>query len=98
MGLVLGEKWREWIQESISTTSFSILVNGSTTQPFRASRGLRHPLSPFLFAIVAKALGALLTKSKDIDMIKGHEAGRNVLAVITRQSPPIWGRLFYSAG
>ena len=42
---------------------------------FWASRGIKQgdPLSPFLFTIVAKAMGALLKKAKDIGLIGGFE-------------------------
>jgi len=36
-----GERWMSWIHYYISSTSFAILVNGSPTNFFLASRGLR---------------------------------------------------------
>lgn len=64
------------MKECISSTSFSVLVNGSLTPLFKASKGLRQgdPLSPFLFTIVAEALRALLLNSKDKGLISGFEA------------------------
>lgn len=60
-------------QESISSSSFPILVNGSPSRLFKASRGLRQgdPLSCFLFTMVAEAMSALLMKAKDIEIIWG---------------------------
>eukprot|EP00253_Pinus_taeda_P028396 PITA_28396 len=51
--------WVRWIQSLISSTFFSILVNGIPSQPFSPSRGIRQgdPLSPFLFVLMAEGLG-----------------------------------------
>lgn len=56
---------------------FSVLVNGSPTCLFKASRGLRQcdPLSPFHFTIVTEALGALLSKAMDLGFIGGFKMG-----------------------
>ncbi|MCI73732.1 receptor-like kinase, partial [Trifolium medium] len=34
--------WRKWITECVSTTTTSILVNGSPTDEFSLQRGLRQ--------------------------------------------------------
>lgn len=36
-----GDTWQEWMGECNSTTSFSVLVNGSPSKLFKASRGIR---------------------------------------------------------
>ena len=43
-----GEKWIGWTKWCLSTTSFSILMNGTPVGFFKSSRGLRQgdPLSP----------------------------------------------------
>lgn len=56
-----------------------MLVNGFPSRQFKASGGICQgdPLSPFLFTIVAEALGALLVRATDIGLVKGFEAVKN---------------------
>lgn len=63
-----GNKWRPWMLERISPTSFSILLNEPPCA--KASRGMRQgdPLCPFLLALVVEALGALLKKAKEMGL------------------------------
>lgn len=68
-----GAKWVSWIKECVTSANISIFVNSSPTSEFRPQRGLRQgdPLSPFLFNIVAEGLNILLSRAKQLGLIKG---------------------------
>ena len=72
-----GSKWINWINWCISTASFFILFNGSSTGFFRSSRGLRQgdPLSPYLFVIGMEALSGLLKCAVEGNFISGCRFG-----------------------
>lgn len=55
-------KWREWIKEYLSSASVSVLRNGSPTNEFSVSRGIRQgdPSAQFLFLIVVEGLSEVL--------------------------------------
>jgi hypothetical protein len=60
--------WISWIRICISTTSFSILLNGAPFGMFSPSRGLRQgdPLSPFLFILGTEVLSRLIQQQESI--------------------------------
>ncbi|GJV23278.1 putative RNA-directed DNA polymerase, eukaryota, reverse transcriptase zinc-binding domain protein [Tanacetum coccineum] len=66
-------KWRRWIVACLSSTSISILINGSPSKEFKLERGLRQGdhLSPFLFLIVVEALQVTILEACDKGLYKG---------------------------
>lgn len=73
-----GAKWRLWIRGCLTTSCFSILINGSAKGFFSASRGLRQgdPLSPFLFTLVADALTQILSTGEHQNLFRGFRIGK----------------------
>lgn len=63
----------------VTSSSFSILVNGSPSKIFIPSRGLRQgdPLSPFLFILMMEGLGRLIKQAKAEGKIKGLQLSEN---------------------
>ncbi|MCI14325.1 putative ribonuclease H protein, partial [Trifolium medium] len=61
------------IMECVTNVNFSILINGTPSQPFSPQRGLRQgdPLSPYLFIICANVLSGLITKAQSQKKIHG---------------------------
>jgi len=71
-------KWVKWVKGCLESGTMSILVNGSPTEEFRPSRGLRqdNPLAPFLFLIVAEGLVGLVRKALKENLLRGVKVGR----------------------
>ena len=63
------ERWVKWILSMVSTPVMSVMLNGTPTEAFNPSRGLRQgdPLSPFLFILAAEGLGRLVKAQVDRD-------------------------------
>ena len=81
------ERWIRWISNLVSSTFFSILVNGTPSQPFPASRGIRQgdPLSPFLFIIIAEGLGRMLRNMQTTGQIRGLKISDHLAAQTHQQ-------------
>ena len=71
--------------ECISTTTASVLVNGSPTDEFKFERGLRQgdPLSPFLFLIAAEGLNVMMKALIEVGLFSGYKVGANNHVSIT---------------
>lgn len=76
-----------WIMCCVTTSSFQILVNGSPSSPFLASRGLRQGdhLSPSLFIICLEFLSLLIDKAVSNKSLVGFKACRGA-PLITHSS------------
>nr|KYP44156.1 hypothetical protein KK1_034378 [Cajanus cajan] len=71
--------WCTWIAECLKTSRMSVLVNGSPTEEFGVSKGLRQgdPLAPFLFLIVAEGLFMLFNRASQLERFKGCLVGKD---------------------
>jgi hypothetical protein len=72
-----------WIKLCISSSSFSIQINGSPFGLFSPKRGLRHgdPFSPFLFILGSEVLSHLLVREEAVGNLKGLKIFRHTSAI-----------------
>ena len=58
-------KWVEWMEQCITTVTYSVSVNGELVGPINPMRGSRRgdPLCPYLFIIGAEGLSAFIKQS-----------------------------------
>ncbi|XP_026459259.1 uncharacterized protein LOC113359908 [Papaver somniferum] len=73
------DKFYGYINQCISTTNISVLLNGSPTHDYTPSRGVRQgdPLSPYLFILCMEYLSRLLLNAETNHLISGVKAVRN---------------------
>jgi hypothetical protein len=66
LALGFSHSWNHLIEQCLSTTSFSVLIDGSPHGKFSPSRGLRQgdPLSPFLFILGSEVLSRLINREE----------------------------------
>eukprot|EP00253_Pinus_taeda_P017138 PITA_17138 len=71
--------WVRWVMPLVTTSSFSILVNRSSSDIFFPSRGVTQGdlLSPFLFILMMEGLGRSIKHAKAMGKIKGLQLSKN---------------------
>jgi len=79
--------WIRWVMTLVTSASFSILVNGSPSDIFLPSRGLRQGdlLSPFLFILMMEGLGQSIKHAKETGKIQGLQLSKNGQALTHQQ-------------
>lgn len=70
--------WVNWVKICISSSHFSIMLNGRPFGCFSPSRGLRqgNPLSPLLFLLCSEVLSRLLLREEAAGHLQGLKIGR----------------------
>jgi hypothetical protein len=73
------QHWISWIVILVSTTSYSLLINGASTKAFWPMRGIKQgdPLSPFLFILVMEGLSRSIKSTTTTGEITGLKPFKN---------------------
>lgn len=66
-------KWCNWLRFCYSTSSFSVLINGSSFGYFTSSRGVRQgcPVSPLLFIIAREGFSRFMDRAHNQGLFSG---------------------------
>lgn len=69
IGMGFSSRWIGRIIDYLSTTRFSIVINGKRSGYFRPSRGIKQgcPLSPYLILICSQGLSSLLKSWAELE-------------------------------
>lgn len=72
-----GDRWIKWIKECFSTTTLSILINGSPSSKIPMERGHRQrdPISSLLFNAVVEGLNIMFERARSLVLIYGVKIG-----------------------
>ena len=79
--------WISWIRGCMESASVSVLVNGSPTEEFKPTRGLRQrdPLAPFLFLVVAEGLVGIVRQTLKANLLTNLKIGCNEIKMCILQ-------------
>ena len=70
-----------WVMSSLSSVSFSLLINGVASTSLKFGRGLRQgcPLAPLLFLILVEGLGRAILFAKACETYHGISFGNDIV-------------------
>ena len=71
--------WIQLAMETVTTTSYSVLINGKPKGFITPTRGIRQgdPLSPYLFLMCVEGLSALVRKAGETGVLKEIKSSQN---------------------
>lgn len=77
------DSWCNIIYQCISTTSISVLLNGSPCTAYKPSRGLRQgdPLPPYLFILCMKSFSRYLLHAEECHLIHGFKVSKEAPSI-----------------
>jgi hypothetical protein len=66
-----GHRWLQWMEAIFSSSTSSILLNGTQGKTIHYRRGVRQgdPLSPLLFVLAVDFLQSMINKAKDMGLL-----------------------------
>ena len=73
LNLGIDTQWVQLAMETVTTTSYSMLINGEPKRFVIPSRGIRQgvPLSPYLFLLCTEGLSSLIRKVVESQSLHG---------------------------
>jgi len=73
----------KWIRGCLESSTISVLVNGSPTEQFSPTKGLRQgdPLAPLLFLIVVEGLAGVVRQAEYKGLLEGINVGKKQIPI-----------------